>query len=37
MKAHRALVALALTLWAGAALRDAGDAWIAATVLPPDR
>lgn len=27
--------ALALALWAGAAARDAGDAWVDATVLPP--
>jgi penicillin-binding protein 1C len=29
------LVALVLALWAGAALRDAFDAWVAATDLPP--
>jgi penicillin-binding protein 1C len=35
MKLHRPLFALAFALWAGAGLRDAGDAWIDATVLPP--
>lgn len=34
MRARWAL-ALALALWAGAALRDGFDAWIAATMLPP--
>jgi penicillin-binding protein 1C len=31
----RALFALAFALWAGAVARDAGDAWVDATVLPP--
>ena len=35
MKPHRALFALAFALWAGAGLRDAGDRWIDATILPP--
>ena len=35
MKLHLALFALAFALWAGALARDAGDAWIDATVLPP--
>ena len=35
MKLHRALFALAFALWAGALARDAGNAWIDATVLPP--
>ncbi|MFT4150039.1 MAG: penicillin-binding protein 1C [Paracoccaceae bacterium] len=35
MKAGRSLVVLAFALWAGAAARDAGDAFIDATVLPP--
>ena len=35
MKPHRALFALVFILWAGAGLRDAGDAWIDATILPP--
>ncbi|MBL4915732.1 penicillin-binding protein 1C [Tabrizicola sp. DMG-N-6] len=29
------MFALALALWAGGGLRDAGDRWVAATVLPP--
>lgn len=33
--AAKGLCALALALWAGAGLRDAGDRWVAATVLPP--
>lgn len=35
MTPGRALIVLALALWAGAAARDAGDAWIDATALPP--
>ncbi len=31
----KALFAVALTLWTGAAGRDAFDGWIAATILPP--
>lgn len=34
-RAAKGLCALTLALWAGAGLRDAGDRWIAATVLPP--
>lgn len=34
IRARHALT-LALALWAGAALRDAGDGWIDATTLPP--
>ncbi|QYK42483.1 MAG: penicillin-binding protein 1C [Paracoccaceae bacterium] len=35
MHGHRALFGLALALWVGAGARDAGDAWVDATVLPP--
>ncbi|MFN3970408.1 MAG: penicillin-binding protein 1C [Gemmobacter sp.] len=35
MKPGPGLIALAFALWAGAAARDAGDAWIGATALPP--
>jgi penicillin-binding protein 1C len=31
----RWIIGLALALWAGAAARDAGDAWVDATILPP--
>lgn len=31
----RWVIGLALALWAGAAARDAGDAWVDATTLPP--
>ncbi|MFN4171363.1 MAG: penicillin-binding protein 1C [Pseudorhodobacter sp.] len=34
MRRGHGLFALALALWAGAGLRDAGDRWIAATALP---
>lgn len=35
MTLHRPLFAVVLILWSAAVLRDAGDRWIAATVLPP--
>jgi penicillin-binding protein 1C len=34
-RAAKGLFALALALWAGAGLRDAGDRWVAATTLLP--
>ncbi len=35
MRPDRLLLTLVLVLWSGAVLRDASDAWIDATVLPP--